>query len=78
VRQQLLPKQVENPHSPNICRQPNSDKKKQLKGVISENFEFCGTRIGTRVITRNMAEFQFANLTSTAKTCPTPPYLKSP
>jgi hypothetical protein len=31
---------------------------KQLKGVVSESFEFCSTRNGTRVITRNMADFQ--------------------
>jgi hypothetical protein len=31
---------------------------KQLKGVVSENFEFRSTRNGTRVITRNLADFQ--------------------
>jgi hypothetical protein len=31
---------------------------KQLKGVVSENFEFRSTRNGTRVITRSMADFQ--------------------
>jgi hypothetical protein len=31
---------------------------KQLKTVVSENFEFRSTRNGTRVITRNMADFQ--------------------
>jgi hypothetical protein len=31
---------------------------KQLKVVVSENFEFRSTRNGTRVITRNMADFQ--------------------
>jgi hypothetical protein len=31
---------------------------KQLKGVERENFEFCSTRNGTRVITRGMADFQ--------------------
>jgi hypothetical protein len=31
---------------------------KQLKGVVSENFEFRSTRNGIRVITRSMADFQ--------------------
>jgi hypothetical protein len=31
---------------------------KQLKGVVSENFEFRITRNGTRVITRNVVDFQ--------------------
>jgi hypothetical protein len=31
---------------------------KQLKGVVSGNFEFRSTRNGTRVITRGMADFQ--------------------
>jgi hypothetical protein len=31
---------------------------KQLKDVVSENFEFRSTRNGTRFITRNMADFQ--------------------
>jgi hypothetical protein len=31
---------------------------KQLKSVVSENFEFRRTRNGTRVITRSMADFQ--------------------
>jgi hypothetical protein len=31
---------------------------KQLKGVVSEKFEFRSRRNGTRVITRNMADFQ--------------------
>jgi hypothetical protein len=31
---------------------------KQLKGVVSENFEFHSTGNGTRVITRSMADFQ--------------------
>jgi hypothetical protein len=31
---------------------------KQLKGVVSEDFEFRSTRNGTRVITRGMADFQ--------------------
>jgi hypothetical protein len=31
---------------------------KQLKEVVSENFEFRGTRNGTRVITRSTADFQ--------------------
>jgi hypothetical protein len=31
---------------------------KQLKGVVSENFKVRSTRNGTRVITRNMADFQ--------------------
>jgi hypothetical protein len=31
---------------------------KLLKGAVSENCEFRSTRIGTRVITRSMADFQ--------------------
>jgi hypothetical protein len=31
---------------------------KQLKGVVSEDFEFRNTRNGTRDITRGMADFQ--------------------
>jgi hypothetical protein len=31
---------------------------KQLKNVVKENFEFCSTRNGTRVIMRRMADFQ--------------------
>jgi hypothetical protein len=31
---------------------------KQLKGVVSENFEFRSTRNGPRVIMRNLADFQ--------------------
>jgi hypothetical protein len=31
---------------------------KHLKGVVIENFEFRGTRNGTRVITRNMVDFE--------------------
>jgi hypothetical protein len=31
---------------------------KQVKGVVSEDFEFRSTRNGTRVITRGMADFQ--------------------
>jgi hypothetical protein len=31
---------------------------KHLEGLVSENFEFCSTRNGTGVITRNMADFQ--------------------
>jgi hypothetical protein len=31
---------------------------KQLKGVVSEDFEFRSTRNGTRIITRGMAHFQ--------------------
>jgi hypothetical protein len=31
---------------------------KQLKGVISEDFEFRSTRNGTRIIMRSMADFQ--------------------
>jgi hypothetical protein len=31
---------------------------KQLKDVVSENFEFCSTRNGIRVTTRSMADFQ--------------------
>jgi hypothetical protein len=31
---------------------------KQLKGVVSENFEFRSKRNGTRVMTRNLADFQ--------------------
>jgi hypothetical protein len=34
---------------------------KQLKGVVSENFEFRSTRNGTRVITRSMADCQSVN-----------------
>jgi hypothetical protein len=30
----------------------------QLKNVVKENFEFRSTRNGTRVITRDMADFQ--------------------
>jgi hypothetical protein len=32
---------------------------KQVKGMVSENFEFRSTRNGTRVITRSMGDFQF-------------------
>jgi hypothetical protein len=31
---------------------------KQLKAVVSENFEFRSTRNGTRVIKKSMADFQ--------------------
>jgi ribosomal protein S28E/S33 len=41
---------------------------KQLKLVVSENFEFRSTRKGTRVITRNMRISSPSNPTSTAKT----------
>jgi hypothetical protein len=47
LRQQLLPRQVDL-----ILLQ------KQLKGVVSENFEFRSTRNGIRVIMRSMADFQ--------------------
>jgi hypothetical protein len=46
VRQQLLPRQVDL-----ILLQ------KQLKGVVSENFEFRSTRNVTRVIMRSMEDF---------------------
>jgi hypothetical protein len=35
---------------------------KQLRFVVSENFEFRSTRNGTRVITRNMSDFQSVKL----------------
>jgi hypothetical protein len=31
---------------------------RQLKGVVSENFEYRSTRNGTTVITRSLADFQ--------------------
>jgi hypothetical protein len=46
---------------------------KQLKRMVSENFELRRTRNGTRVITRSMADLQSMKPTSTGKTCPTTP-----
>jgi hypothetical protein len=39
---------------------------KLLKSVVKESFEFCSTRNGTRVIARDMADFQSVKFHSDA------------
>jgi hypothetical protein len=50
---------------------------KQLKGVVSEDFEFRNTRNGTRVITRGMADFKFVKSYFETTTCPTYPFSRN-
>jgi hypothetical protein len=47
---------------------------KQLKGVAKDTFEFRSTKNGTRVVTKNMVDYQSVKTYFQSKNCPTIPF----
>jgi hypothetical protein len=51
---------------------------KHLKNVVKEDFEFCNTRYGTRIITRGMLDFLAVKFQFEKNSLPYSPCMQNP